>query len=123
MSESMNDSEIVVDGSGDIFSDLGIVLGRDDELKIHIAREISRIIDRDGLTQVQVARLLKTDQAKVSNIARGNLKGFSVERLFTYLLELGFDIDVQVSRHSRSTSTCSNTHPVRGRVTMRSACG
>jgi predicted XRE-type DNA-binding protein len=116
MSEGRNDNDSVIDSSGDVFADLGISLDRDDELKLAMAREISRIIDREGLTQVQVAKILKTDQAKVSNIVRGRLKGFGVERLFSYMLELGYDIEVRLSAH-RSRN--------RGRVTVHpmAACG
>jgi predicted XRE-type DNA-binding protein len=91
----------VTDSSGDVFADLGIVLDHGERLKIDIAIEISGIIARSGLTQAQVAEIIGADQAKVSNLTRGKLKGFSLDRLVQYLLRLGCDIDLHISRKRR----------------------
>ena len=60
------------------------------------------------LTQQQAAVILGTDQAKVSNIARGRLDGFSIERLFGFLQALGYDVDIRLRRARRRD----------GRITM-----
>ena len=88
----------VTRGSGDVFADLGLELSREEKLKIAMAREITSIINKAGWTQKQVAELIGTDQAKVSALTRGQLKGFSQERLFRFLLNLGFNVDVEISR-------------------------
>jgi predicted XRE-type DNA-binding protein len=92
-------SAAVTDSSGDVFADLGIVLDRGERLKVDIAIEISGIIARSGLTQAQVAEIIGADQAKVSNLTRGKLKGFSLDRLLQYLSLLGYDIDLYISQN------------------------
>ncbi|MXN65461.1 XRE family transcriptional regulator [Stappia sp. GBMRC 2046] len=84
-------------GSGDVFADIGVELSAQDELKIGIASAIARIVHERGLTQMQAARLVGTDQAKMSAILRGSLKGFSIDRLVRILVELGADLDIRIS--------------------------
>ncbi|WP_320198281.1 helix-turn-helix domain-containing protein [Agrobacterium sp. rho-13.3] len=116
MFDNKLDDVNIVRSSGDIFADLGVELDAKDRLKIDIARRISAAIEHRKLTQKQVAAILKTDQAKVSNITRGKLKDFTVDRLVNYLIELGIDIDVRLSE----------THERRGKLSVRTpvaACG
>lgn len=75
----------VITSSGDVFADLGIQLDAKDRMKNAIAREITNLIEARKLTQTQVSQILGTDQAKVSNITRGRLSGFSVDRLINFL--------------------------------------
>lgn len=99
-----NDVESVVSyGSGDVFADLGLELSPEDRVKILIARQISRAIVERGLTQVEAAKVLEVDQAKISNITRGRVAGFSAERLMKFVAALGWDIDIEMrpSGHER----------------------
>jgi predicted XRE-type DNA-binding protein len=89
---------VVTDSSGDVYADLDLKLSGHDAWKLAIAREITGVISRGKMTQAKVAQILGTDQAKVSNITRGRLKGFSLERLVLFLLTLGYDIDVHISQ-------------------------
>lgn len=95
--KSQRDSEhAVIYGSGDVFADLGIELTQEEKVKLLIARQISRAIVERGITQVEVAKVLEIDQGKVSNITRGRIAGFSVERLMRYAAALGWDIDIEL---------------------------
>lgn len=87
----------VTRSSGDVFLDLGVNLSPEDRVKIVIAHEITRVIVAKHLTQVQAARIMGTDQAKVSRISRGLLDGFSAERLMAFLLALGIDVKINTS--------------------------
>lgn len=49
------------------------------------------------MTQAEIAPLLGLDQPKVSNLMRGQLAGFSVERLFGILNRLGHNVEVHIS--------------------------
>jgi predicted XRE-type DNA-binding protein len=92
-----NDAEgVVTYGTGDVFADLGLELTPEERVKILIARQISRAIVERGLTQVEAARVLEIDQAKVSNLTRGRIAGFSVERLMKFVAALGWDIDIEM---------------------------
>ncbi|MBX4932179.1 helix-turn-helix domain-containing protein [Rhizobium bangladeshense] len=122
MSAREDDRETIVRSSGNVFRDLGIELTPEDEIKIEIAREITRVIQMREYTQKQVAELLCTDQAKVSNIVRGRLSGFSAERLLRFLLSLGVNVDVHLSE----VNIGADSAPSEGRVTFHTplaACG
>lgn len=116
------DNDQIVQSSENIFGDLGLELTAEDEIKLEIAREITRVITARKLTQIEVARRLATSQARVSEITRGRLSGFSAERLFRFLLALGVNIDVYLSDADESRATKSGE----GRVqfhTPAAACG
>lgn len=87
-------SDTVSDGVLDVFGDLGFDLSPEEEFKYAIARTITKLIVSKGYTQVQVARILGVDQGKVSCITRGQLAGFTTDRLIRYVLMLGIDINV-----------------------------
>ncbi len=93
--------EAITRSSGNVFDDLGIDLSPEEMLKIEIARRIANSIQDRGLTQAEAAKRMRTDQAKVSAILRGRLKGFSTARLIQFFLLLGHDIDIRVSRKYR----------------------
>ena len=83
--------------SGDVFRDLGIELSPTERAKIDIAAEITLTINKLSLTQAEAAALIETDQAKVSAIMRGRLAGFTLDRLISFLLALGKDIEMNIS--------------------------
>ena len=89
--------DAVINSSGNVFKDIGLNLSDEDMLKVQIARAINNTIERRGLTQTEAAKIIKTDQAKVSALLRGRLETFSVARLFKYLVALGRDIDIRIS--------------------------
>ena len=92
-----NDAQgVVTYGTGDVFADLGLELTPEDRIKILIARQISRAIVERDLTQVDAAKVLEIDQAKVSNLTRGRIAGFSVERLMKFVAALGWDVDIEM---------------------------
>jgi predicted XRE-type DNA-binding protein len=90
----------IVEGSGDVFADLGLPHGEEDILKIHIALAITNTLRKRGLTQAQAAKIVGTDQAKISAILRGRVKGLSADRLMRYLVALGRDVEVRISPRS-----------------------
>jgi transcriptional regulator with XRE-family HTH domain len=66
---------------------------------------IHKVIREPGLTQAQTARILGIDQPKVSALIRGNLGGYSMDRLFRFLNALGLDVKIVI-------------RPFRGRASM-----
>jgi predicted XRE-type DNA-binding protein len=92
--------EQVIEGSGDVFHDLGLANSEEELIKAHIALAITNTLRKRGLTQVEAAKILRTDQAKISAILRGRLKGISTSRLFRYLTLLGRDVEVRISSQS-----------------------
>lgn len=84
--------------SGNVFADLGLPNPEELLAKAELALQINRLIKQKKLTQVEAAKLLDIDQPKVSQLAKGKLSGFSLERLFKFLNLLGQDITIKVSK-------------------------
>jgi predicted XRE-type DNA-binding protein len=93
-----------VEGSGNVFADLGFANADEMLAKAELAIKIADILRRQRLTQVQAAAVLGVDQPKVSALIRGRLSGFSIERLLRFLLRLGTDVSITIKPHFRSRS-------------------
>ena len=91
----------VIDSSKNVFADLNVQMSAEDMLKLEIAKAIASRITLRKLTQAQAAEIIGTDQAKISALLRGRLKGFSAERLIIFLMRLGLDVDVRLSSRNR----------------------
>lgn len=80
------DHEVLVEeSSGNVFVDLGLPDADELLAKAELARTIRTLIERQDLTQAEAARLLGTTRPKVSDLFRGRLDGFSMERLYRFL--------------------------------------
>jgi transcriptional regulator with XRE-family HTH domain len=67
------------------------------ELKRELAATIGKAVKSRKLSQAFVAELLGADQARISVLARGNVQGISLERLFRYLVLLGWSARIDIS--------------------------
>ena len=95
----------VVKGNTNVFRDLDHKDPEEAFAKAEMARRISQAIQKHGLTQSQAARLLGTDQAKISALVRGKLAGFSTDRLIRYLTALGVDVQIVLPTRTRTKSS------------------
>ncbi len=91
--------EEVVESSGNIFEDLGYANAQEALAKAKLAHQIHKIIKCRKLTQEEAAEIIGIDQPKVSAIVRGKLSGFTIDRLFRFLMALGQDIEIKVKPH------------------------
>lgn len=91
----------VTKGSGNVFADIGVRNPDEALVKAKLARVIARTIEANHMTQLEAADLLGIDQPKVSNLVRGKMAGFSIDRLFRFLTVLGSDIEIVVSGSAR----------------------
>lgn len=89
-------------GSDNVFADLNLPNPEERLAKAELARQISVIIKKKKLTQNKAALVLGIDQPKISALLTGKLTGFSLERLFRFLNDLGQDITINVRPKSRS---------------------
>jgi len=83
------------ESSGNVFEDLGLERPEERQTKADVALLINSIIS--DKTQEQAANILGISQPQVSDLSRGKLKHFSVERLFELLIKLGCNIQIVVS--------------------------
>lgn len=93
--------ESVEVGSGNVFKDLGLEDAEERLLKAKLATRISQLIEKKGWTQAQTAERIGWDQPKVSRLLRGQLSGFSADRLFAVLNRLGHSVEVRISATER----------------------
>jgi len=84
--------------SGNVFADLGVPDSEEALAKADLAIRISQIITDRGLTQAQAAEILGARQPHVSDLMRGKLKGFTMDRLFRFLNALGQDVEIVVKK-------------------------
>src|SRR5271154_6853021 len=91
-----------IEGSGNIFADLGVANPEEARAKADLVDRIVDIIQERKLTQVQAGKVLGVDQPKVSALMRGRLTDFSLERLLRFLLLLDQDVRIAVTARPRS---------------------
>lgn len=84
------------ESSGNVFADLGLADPEERLAKADLAITISREIESRGLTQAEAADLLGVAQPDISNLMRGRLAGYSIERLTRLLNALGQDVEIRV---------------------------
>lgn len=94
--------EAVEVSSGNLFADMGFQDAEQRLLKAQLATKIAQLIEKKGLTQAQAAERIALDQPKVSRLLRGQLSGFSADRLFAMLNRLGHSVEVRISAKERA---------------------
>ncbi|HEY9792327.1 MAG TPA: helix-turn-helix transcriptional regulator [Candidatus Obscuribacterales bacterium] len=94
----MREEELFTTGSGDIFKDFGF---SDDEsavlnIKAALFRTLQDALKKlsKGQTQAELAKMLGIPQPQVSDIIKGKISGFSMERIANYLVRLGYEVIV-----------------------------
>jgi predicted XRE-type DNA-binding protein len=86
----------VEEGSGNVFADIGLPNPEEALAKAEIARQVNRILTERGLSQVQAGELLKIAQPRVSDLVRGRLGKFSLEKLLQFARLAGIDVEIQM---------------------------
>jgi predicted XRE-type DNA-binding protein len=86
----------VIEGSRNIFADLGLPNPEQEQLKAQLALQIYSILKASGLTQVELAKILSVQQPQVSLLMRNRPGNFSVGRLMEFLTALRQDVEITV---------------------------
>jgi predicted XRE-type DNA-binding protein len=102
----------VQQSSGNIFADIGLPNPEDRLAKADLAIRIAETIRAQRLTQTRAAHILQIDQPKISRLSRGQLSGFSTERLMHFLTLLGRDVEIKVKPAPRSRHGITPTFDV-----------
>jgi len=85
-------------GSGNVFQDLGFDDPVEYQAKADLALQIIKIIENRSLTQKEAAILIGSTQPDISKLKSGQLKGFTLDRLFSFLLRLNRNIQIRVTK-------------------------
>jgi len=94
----------VTPSSGNVFADMGLPDAGELDTKARLGAAIHKSIERQRLSQAEVAAALGVNQPKVSALLHYKLEGFSVERLMKFLVALGQDVEIIVKAKPRSRS-------------------
>jgi len=86
----------VHDSTGNVFEDMGMPDAEERLAKAELARVIRKEIRERGLSQSETAELLGIKQPDVSDLVRGKLSRFSMERLERFLNALDLEIRIQI---------------------------
>jgi predicted XRE-type DNA-binding protein len=92
----MGDRIEIEESSGNIWADLGYADAEERMAKALLSRWIDKRIEALGLTQVQAAERMGVSQPDVSNLRRGRVSGFSLERLVRLINALGHNVRISV---------------------------
>jgi predicted XRE-type DNA-binding protein len=96
----MSNDRTIHRSRSNVFADLGLADADLRLAKAHLARIIGAVILDRQLTQTEAARLMRLEQPDVSDVVRGRLARFSLERLERGLQGLDMDITVLVQPRS-----------------------
>jgi len=95
------DNTTVTPSSGNIFKDIGLPNAEDLLVKARLTSFINKAIQERGWTQKQAAKELGTTQPKISDLSRGRIKTFSIEKLMSFLTDLDHDVAITVKKGRR----------------------
>ncbi len=84
-------------GSGNVFDDLALPNAEERLAKALLARTIQQVIVRRGWSQAKAAKEIGMAASDISDIVRGKLGKFSLDRLESIILDLRMDIHIRVS--------------------------
>lgn len=90
-------NENVTSSSGNVFADLGLKNPEELKTKAYIVSLISKVIRENSWTQSEAAEILELKQPDVSNLIKGKLERFSLDRLFGFLAKLGLSTHLIIS--------------------------
>jgi predicted XRE-type DNA-binding protein len=91
-------SEKITRGSDNIFKDLGFENPEEYQAKADLALHIIKIIESRRLTQKEAAAVIGAAQPDLSKLKHGQLTGFTLDRLFSFLLRLNRNIEIRVTK-------------------------
>ena len=92
----------IIEGTGNVFADLGLPEAGDRQTKTRLAMQVNALLKARRIKQTDAASLLGVPQSKISALANYRLDLFSVEKLMSFLNLLDCDVEI-VIRPRRET--------------------
>jgi predicted XRE-type DNA-binding protein len=97
-----------------IFADLGLKNAEKLRARSDLMSEVVTIIRKSGLSQKEIAEILKISAPKVSALMTGKINDFSNDTLVHYLTLLGCNVEIRVMPQRRISRSMK-----RGRVNVK----
>ena len=91
--------------AGNVFRDLGFDPEEAENLRIRsdLMIQLTKLLERRGLTHAQAARLLGVTQPRISDLTRGKIDRFSIDTLVEMLGHAGTRVSIVVRPRRRVT--------------------
>ena len=87
--------------SGNVFNDLGFANAKEKLAKAKLAAIINKLIEDKGLSPKEAAQIFALSQEQVSGLQNGRLRGFSMERLFSFFEALDQHFEITITDSSK----------------------
>ena len=89
-------------GSQNVFEDIGFDPCEAANLKIRadLMIDLRRYIEDQGWTQAQAATFFAETQPRISNLLKGEISRFSVDKLINMLAKAGITVQVETKRRA-----------------------
>lgn len=88
-------------GTKNVFADLGFPDAETHLLKAELMSRVQDIVEENGLTQTEAAKITGVSQPDLSRMLKGRFRDVSVERIMRMLTKLGCEVDIVVRPHGR----------------------
>ena len=84
-------------GSDNVFEDLGFAAEEAANLKVRadLLLDLRRYIHERGWTQAEAATFLGETQPRISNLLKGEISRFSIDKLINLLARAGLEVQVE----------------------------
>ena len=92
----------VTPSSGNVFAGLGLPNPEERLVKATIAIAIGELIEWRSLSQKEAGATLGLPQSSVSNLVRGKLEKFTIDRLMRYMRKLDYDVTISFTPKPKS---------------------
>ena len=100
-------------GGTNVFADLGLPDAENHFVKAQLVSRMMDIMKARGLSQTAVAAIVGIAQPDVSNLIRGRFRGYSIDRLMSFLVGPDQDVEIVVKGKPESRADA--------RLTIRAA--
>ena len=108
----MKDDFELVQGSGNVFRDLGLPNPELEQFRALLASQIIKTLDAEKLTVREAEKRTGIAAADFSRIRRVKLDRFTIDRLMTILDRLGQEVALEVKVRPRMQDAALAVHPV-----------
>jgi predicted XRE-type DNA-binding protein len=89
------------EGSGNVFSDLGLKDADQLLARAQIGFHVFKILGDKKLKQREIASILGIAQPDVSHLLNGHFSRFTTDKLLDFLKRLDWKVTIEVSRHHK----------------------
>lgn len=90
--------EKMTPSSGNVFEDLGF--GKKDaavmQMRVKLLAALAKDLQGRKKTQAEIARQLNVPQSRISDVMRGNVKRFSIEKIIEMLSSAGRKVEFRI---------------------------